>query len=392
MIATPCPGSMAFFVGCNSTSWALMLDQVVNEELFGAEDFNFEIRYENADLSKDKAVAKLVDTSLLPKAIGGNASSCCQDGTEDYTYSRGVAHRTLSQFLSSLDADGMVKKRASITRVDSFRSGSMLSRNLFTEEIALPLKGEISHKDFQMDDKGEPSLPETLGGTENKEMLKLLKTADFKDFVGEEAASTAGNSKDGSAPRSPENVASTQHTEMLKLMKTEDFQMDDKGEPYLPETLGGTENKEMLKLLKTADFKDFVGEEAASTAGNSKDGSAPRSPENVASTQHTEMLKLMKTEDFEASGPEAQSCRASRGGDLQVQVKGPSHSPSMSNELVELLRTEDFSDSYSRNTRGKSNGPENATSSDDTEMLNLLRTEDFTDDFSEEGAQSQMTT
>ena len=317
MIATPCPGSMAFFVGCNSTSWALMLDQVVNEELFGAEDFNFEIRYENADLSKDKAVAKLVDTSLLPKAIGGNASSCCQDGTEDYTYSRGVAHRTLSQFLSSLDADGMVKKRASITRVDSFRSGSMLSRNLFTEEIALPLKGEISHKDFQMDDKGEPSLPETLGGTENKEMLKLLKTADFKDFVGEEAASTAGNSKDGSAPRPPENVAST---------------------------------------------------------------------------QHTEMLKLMKTEDFEASGPEAQSCRASRGGDLQVQVKGPSHSPSMSNELVELLRTEDFSDSYSRNTRGKSNGPENATSSDDTEMLNLLRTEDFTDDFSEEGAQSQMTT
>ena len=54
------------------------------------------------DLRCCDAVTSIVDVSLLPKAIGGDAVSTRDDGTEDEYCARGVRWKPLSVFLAGL--------------------------------------------------------------------------------------------------------------------------------------------------------------------------------------------------------------------------------------------------------------------------------------------------
>ena len=64
--------------------------------------FNFEALTPGTDLRKHASVMDLVDVAMLPKAIGGDATSVGKDGKEDETCTLGVEHPTLSAFLKGL--------------------------------------------------------------------------------------------------------------------------------------------------------------------------------------------------------------------------------------------------------------------------------------------------
>ena len=55
------------------------------------------------DLSQVGSITDVVDATLLPKAIGGDVVSFDEDGTEDETCTRGVAHPRWSAFVKSLE-------------------------------------------------------------------------------------------------------------------------------------------------------------------------------------------------------------------------------------------------------------------------------------------------
>ena len=61
--------------------------------------FNFEALVPGTDLRKRASVLDVVDVAMLPKAIGGDATSVDNDGKEDETCTLGVEHPTLSAFL-----------------------------------------------------------------------------------------------------------------------------------------------------------------------------------------------------------------------------------------------------------------------------------------------------
>ena len=64
--------------------------------------FNFEALVPGTDLRKHASVMDLVDVAMLPKAIGGDATTAGKDGKEDETCTLGVEHPTWSAFLKGL--------------------------------------------------------------------------------------------------------------------------------------------------------------------------------------------------------------------------------------------------------------------------------------------------
>ena len=64
--------------------------------------FNFEALVPGTDLRKHASVLDLVDVAILPKAIGGDATSVDNESKEDETCTLGVEHPTLSAFLKGL--------------------------------------------------------------------------------------------------------------------------------------------------------------------------------------------------------------------------------------------------------------------------------------------------
>ena len=63
---------------------------------------DFEALAPGTDLRKHDTLVDLVDATILPKAIGGDATSVGDDGKEDETCTLGVEHPTLSAFLKGL--------------------------------------------------------------------------------------------------------------------------------------------------------------------------------------------------------------------------------------------------------------------------------------------------
>ena len=65
--------------------------------------FAFEVLAPGTDLRKHASVVDLVDIAILPKAIGGDATSVDKDGKEDETCTLGVEHPTLSVLLQGFE-------------------------------------------------------------------------------------------------------------------------------------------------------------------------------------------------------------------------------------------------------------------------------------------------
>ena len=58
-------------------------------------------------LREDQALSATgIDCAMLPKYIGGDAVSIDEDGKEDEHCSRGFEHKTLSEWITSLEAGG----------------------------------------------------------------------------------------------------------------------------------------------------------------------------------------------------------------------------------------------------------------------------------------------
>ena len=64
--------------------------------------FDFEALAPGTDLREHASVMDLVDIAILPKAIGGDATSFGKDGKEDETCTLDVGHPTWSAFLKGL--------------------------------------------------------------------------------------------------------------------------------------------------------------------------------------------------------------------------------------------------------------------------------------------------
>ena len=92
------PGSITILV--NFPVYAKMvLDMIKAGSGFS---LNFEALAPGTDLRKHASVMDLIDVKILPKAIGGDATSVGDDGKEDETCTLGVEHSTLSAFLKGL--------------------------------------------------------------------------------------------------------------------------------------------------------------------------------------------------------------------------------------------------------------------------------------------------
>ena len=70
--------------------------------------FNFEALTPGTDLRKHASVMDLVDVAILPKAIGGDATSLDKDGKVDETCTLGMEHTTLSEFFSRTAGEGSI--------------------------------------------------------------------------------------------------------------------------------------------------------------------------------------------------------------------------------------------------------------------------------------------
>ena len=64
--------------------------------------FDFEALAPGTDLRKHASIMDLIDIAILPKAIGGDATSFDNNGKEDETCTLGVEHPTWSAFLKGL--------------------------------------------------------------------------------------------------------------------------------------------------------------------------------------------------------------------------------------------------------------------------------------------------
>ena len=97
--AFPAPaGSITFLV--NFPAYAKMcLDMI---KAGSGYTFNFEALAPGTDLRKHASVLDLIDIAILPKAIGGDATSVDKDGKEDETCTLDVGHPTWSAFLKGL--------------------------------------------------------------------------------------------------------------------------------------------------------------------------------------------------------------------------------------------------------------------------------------------------
>ena len=100
--AVPLPGSMAIFVKCKSPIWTSFLTQAVEQGIIGSSDFNFRVYLESTELWSESSVTDLVDVEILPRSIGGKASSFSEDGTVDPTCCHGVQHPSFTTFVEQL--------------------------------------------------------------------------------------------------------------------------------------------------------------------------------------------------------------------------------------------------------------------------------------------------
>ena len=92
------PGSITILV--NFPVYAKMvLDMIKAGSGF---TFDFEALAPGTDLRKHASVMDLIDIAILPKAIGGDATSFDENGKEDETCTLGVEHPTWSAFLKGL--------------------------------------------------------------------------------------------------------------------------------------------------------------------------------------------------------------------------------------------------------------------------------------------------
>ena len=91
-------GSIAFLI--NFPAYAkICLDMIKAGSGF---TFDFEALAPGTDLREHASVMDLVDIAILPKAIGGDATSFGKDGKEDETCTLDVGHPTWSAFLKGL--------------------------------------------------------------------------------------------------------------------------------------------------------------------------------------------------------------------------------------------------------------------------------------------------
>ncbi len=98
--AYPTPaGSITFLV--NFPAYAKMCVDMVKAG--SGYTFPLEALSQGTDLRKHALVADTVDVKILPKAIGGDATSVDKDGKEDETCTLGAEHTTLSTFLKGLE-------------------------------------------------------------------------------------------------------------------------------------------------------------------------------------------------------------------------------------------------------------------------------------------------
>ena len=91
-------GSIAFMVNF-PFFWKLTLDMLA----IGGYRFRSEIISPGVELRDHEQVRETVEVALLPKVMGGGASSVDANGVEDGTCCRGVEHPTLVAFLEDLE-------------------------------------------------------------------------------------------------------------------------------------------------------------------------------------------------------------------------------------------------------------------------------------------------
>ena len=65
-------------------------------------EFKYEILAPGTSLRESDLIPDSIDIAVLPKVIGGEATSVDEDDEEDETYTRGIRHPTLSEFLKGL--------------------------------------------------------------------------------------------------------------------------------------------------------------------------------------------------------------------------------------------------------------------------------------------------
>ena len=98
------PGSITILV--NFPVYAKMvLDMIKAGSGFTVD---FEALAPGTDLRKHDTLVDLVDATILPKAIGGDATSFDKNGKEDETCTLGVEHPTLSDFLRRTGGEGSI--------------------------------------------------------------------------------------------------------------------------------------------------------------------------------------------------------------------------------------------------------------------------------------------
>ena len=84
------------------------MTQVWSEDLGGTDAFDFEILQDDGtdELSLCESVATAVDVAMLPKSIGGTKVSTDKHGVGDATYSRGIAHPSVTALLAAFAQGG----------------------------------------------------------------------------------------------------------------------------------------------------------------------------------------------------------------------------------------------------------------------------------------------
>ena len=80
----------------------------------GVGKLEVEILTPGTNLREHAPISAIVDVATLPKAIGGDAVFIDEDGKEDETCTRGVAHPTVSTFLADLEHQGSTRSLSNV--------------------------------------------------------------------------------------------------------------------------------------------------------------------------------------------------------------------------------------------------------------------------------------
>ena len=97
-LAPPMPGSTSILVNF-PTFWKMCLDMITAGSGY---TFSYEIVSITTNIGNCKVVTDVVEVEMLPKALGGSKVSNHDDGEDDETYTHGVGHPTLAEFVAGL--------------------------------------------------------------------------------------------------------------------------------------------------------------------------------------------------------------------------------------------------------------------------------------------------